>query len=122
MPSHSFRNRPLWCGLVHERQQVAPSVCEKDSDLHENSYRCHQACKPLGEREKEAAMADCLEFTEMSVDRLADSIRSLEEHKSSADVHTPLSNSLTNSDLEFKESQSSFALFGVNSLPSSSRR
>ncbi|KAL3740672.1 hypothetical protein ACJRO7_021878 [Eucalyptus globulus] len=45
---------------------------------------------------EEAALADCVELMEMSVDRLEDSTRSLQEQKSSADVHTWLSSSLTN--------------------------
>ncbi|XP_010057974.2 pectinesterase-like [Eucalyptus grandis] len=45
---------------------------------------------------EEAALADCVELMEMSVDRLEDSTRSLREQKSSADVHTWLSSSLTN--------------------------
>ncbi|XP_030469640.1 pectinesterase [Syzygium oleosum] len=45
---------------------------------------------------EEAALADCVELMDMSVDRLEDSTRSLQEQKSSADVHTWLSSSLTN--------------------------
>ncbi|XP_030514073.2 pectinesterase [Rhodamnia argentea] len=54
------------------------------------------ARRRVNDPREEAALADCVELMEMSVDRLEDSIRSLQEQKSSADVHTWLSSSLTN--------------------------